>query len=289
VRVIIPFAPGGSTDATTRPVLERLQQTFGQPFIIDNRGGAGSVIGSLMVQSSAPDGYTLLATTASFVTAPSITPNAHEVAAFDPIAMLTQSPFAIFVRKDSPIHTLADLIRVAREMGDRFFYATAGAGSSTHFGSEYFNLRAGLRIQHVPYRGIGPAMIGLLSGDVQMIITTPSSGAGQLRDGLIRVVAYTSGGRPPGLPDAPTVRETGLDYETTSWWAMLGPRGVPMDIRRLLNETINGILREPPIARIMEMQGSTPSPMSLNAFADLLRRETAQWAEVARVANIRAE
>lgn len=290
VRVIIPFAPGGSTDATTRPVLDRLQQRFGQPFFIDNRGGAGSAIGTAMVAAAPPDGYTLLSTTASFVTAPAVQQTSYQVASFDPVAMLTTSPFALMVTRDSPLQTVQDLIRVARERGDRMFYATAGAGSSTHFGSEYFNMRAGTRMQHVPYRGIGPALIGLLGGDVQMIITTPASAAGQIRDGLVRVLAYTADGRPPGLPEAPTVRQaTGLDFEVVSWWAMLGPRGMPPAIRLGLNEAINAILRDPAIGRAVQDLGAVPTPMDVDAFAALLTTESARWAEVARVANIRVE
>ena len=289
VRVVIPFAPGGSTDAHTRPVLERMQLRFGQGFVMDNRGGAGSAIGTAMVAAAPADGYTLLSTTASFVTAPAVQQTSYQVASFDSVAMLCRSPFAVMVPTSSPIRSIPELIEVAKQRGDRMFYATAGVGSSTHFGSEYFNMRAGTRIQHVPYRGIGPAMVGLLSGDVQLIITTPASAAGQIRDGLVRVLAYTAEGRPPDSPPAPTVRETGLDYETESWWAILGPRGMPMDIRRSINETVNAILREPEIARLYQTLGSTPAPMSLEAFAALLETESARWAEVARVAGIRVE
>ena len=289
VRVVIPFAPGGSTDAHTRPVLERLHARFGQPFVLDNRGGAGSAIGTAAVATSPPDGYTLLSTTASFVTAPAVQQTSYQVSSFDTVAMLARSPFAIIVANSSPIRSVSDLIASAKRQGDRFFYATAGSGSSTHFISEYFNMKAGTRMQHVPYRGIGPAMIALLGGDVQVILTTPASSAGQVRDGLARIVAYTAEGVPPGSPPAPTVRETGLDYEVVSWWAMLGPRGMPLEVRRTINEAVNVILRDPEIARLYQTLGSNPAPMSLDAFSSTITEEARLWAEVARVASIRVE
>lgn len=289
VRVVIPFAPGGSTDAHNRPVLEKLQERFGVAFVLDNRGGAGSAIGTAMVAAAPPDGYMLLSTTASFVTAPVVQETHYQVASFDTVAMLARSPYAVIVPANSPIRTIADLIRIARERGDRMFYATAGAGSSTHFISEYFNMRAGTRMQHVPYRGIGPAMIGLLGGDVQVILTTPASAAGQVRDGLVRVVAYTADGAVPGWPAAPTVREAGLDYQVDSWWAMFGPRGMPMDVRSKLNETINAILRRPEITQLYHQLGSNPAPMTLPEMTAMVEEEATRWAEVGRVANIRID
>jgi tripartite-type tricarboxylate transporter receptor subunit TctC len=289
VRVVIPFAPGGSTDAHNRPVLERLRARFGQPFVMDNRGGAGSAIGSAMVASAPADGYTLLSTTASFVTAPIVQANSYQVSSFDTVAMLARSPFGIFVAASSPIRSVQDLISMAKRQGDRFFYATAGAGSSTHFISEYFNMRAGTRMQHVPYRGIGPAMVGLLGGDVQVILTTPASAAGQVRDGLVRVIAYTADGVPPGSPPAPTVRESGLDYEVVSWWAMLGPRGMPLEVRRTINDAVNTVLQEPEVTKIFHGLGSNPAPMTLDAFSTMVAEEARLWAEVARVADIRVD
>jgi tripartite-type tricarboxylate transporter receptor subunit TctC len=290
VRVVIPFAPGGSTDAVTRPVLERLRQRFGPPFVPDNRGGAGSALGTGIVAAAAPDGYTLLCNTASFVTAGALQPHLfNPVHSFEPVAMLARSPFAIIVAMNSPIRTVADLIRMARENPDRTFFATAGAGSSTHFATELFNLRAGIRMQHVPYRGIGPAMIGILSGDAQVIITTPASAAGQIRDGLARIVAYTAPGRPPGLPEAPIVRETVPDYASDVWWGILAPKGTPRDLRGVANEAINAILRESEIVSLYHTLGSMPAPMSPEEFGRVVETDLARAVEVAAAANIKLE
>jgi tripartite-type tricarboxylate transporter receptor subunit TctC len=289
VKVIIPFAAGGSTDAVTRPLLDAMQKRLGQPFVIDNRGGAGSVVGTAQVASSAPDGYTLLSTTASFVTTMVAQQQTYSVESFDTVAMLTQSPFMILVAANSPIRTVDDLTKLARAKDGGLLYATAGAGSSTHFATEYFCMRAGIRMQHIPYRGIGPALIGLLRDDVNVMITTPASAAGQIKDGLIRIVAYTAPGIPKGFPTAPIIEETGLDYQVTSWWAMFGPRGVPAEVRKLLNETINALLKAPEMEQIYDTIGSAPSPMSLDEFSQMIKTETAQFAEVAKFANIKLE
>lgn len=289
VKVIIPFAAGGSTDAVTRPLLDAMHKRLGQPFLIDNRGGAGSVVGTAQVASSPPDGYTLLSTTASFVTTMVAQQQTYSIQSFDTVAMLTQSPFMILVAANSPIRTIDDLTKLARAKEGGLLYATAGAGSSTHFATEYFCMRAGIRMQHIPYRGIGPALIGLLRDDVNVMITTPASAAGQIKDGSIRIVAYTAPGLPPGFPVAPIIKDTGLDYQVTSWWAMLGPRGLPIEVRKLLNETINSLLNAPEMEKTYSTIGSVPTAMSLDEFSQLLKTETAQFAEVAKFANIKLE
>ncbi|MDQ8728203.1 tripartite tricarboxylate transporter substrate binding protein [Bradyrhizobium sp. LHD-71] len=289
VKVIIPFAAGGSTDAVTRPLLEALHRQLGQPFVIENRGGAGSVVGTAQVATSPPDGYTLLSTTASFVTTMVAQQQTYSLESFDTVAMLTQSPFTILVTAQSPIRTIDDLVKLAREKNGNLAYATAGAGSSTHFATEYFCMRTGIRMQHVPYRGIGPALIGLLRDDVNVMITTPASASGQIQDGSIRVVAYTAPGIPEGFPVAPIVKDTGLDYQVTSWWAMLGPRGIPAEVRTLLNGAINNLLKTPEMAKIYRTIGSAPAPMGLDEFMKMLTTETAQFAEVAKFADIKIE
>jgi tripartite-type tricarboxylate transporter receptor subunit TctC len=144
-------------------------------------------------------------------------------------------------------------------------------------------------MQHIPYTGIGPAMIGLLRGDVDVMITTPASAGGQVQDGSIRAIAYTSEKLPPGFPKAPTLKESGFDYDVTSWWAMLGPHGIPADVLQKLNGTINGLLKSEEIIKRYHFIGTEPSPMTLDGFSALLKKEVAQWIEVAKFANIKAE
>jgi len=286
VRVVIPFGPGGSTDAVTLPILNLLADRLGQPFVAENRGGAGSVIGTTQVANSAADGYTLLSTTASFVTAPIAQATSFTLDAFAPVAMLCQSPFLIMVPKDSPAETIQDLIQMAQESDGNMLYATAGVGSSTHFASEYFNMVAGSKVQHVPYDGIGSAMLGVIGGDVQMIITTHPSAAAQLADGSVRLLAYTSEGKPEDAPDAPTMREAGLDYDVASWWAMFAPAETPRDILETLNSTINEALKSPEIATIYARSGTNPSPMGIDELGERVAGESEKFKRVAEFAGL---
>lgn len=288
VRVIVPFGPGGSTDAVTLPVLNKVSERLGQPFVIENKGGAGSVVGSADVANSTADGYTLLSTTASFVTSLIVQKTPYDVDAFAPVATLARSPFLIMVPKDSPAQTIQELVELAQASGEDMLYATAGIGSSTHFASEYFNMVTGSTVQHVPYDGIGAAMLGVLGGDVQMIITTHPSAAAQLADGSVRLLAYTSSGKPEGAPDAPTMQEAGFDYDVASWWAMFAPADTPRDVLETLNTSINETLRLPEIAEIYARQGTNPSPMSLDELWALVSSETERWAKVADFANLKA-
>ncbi|MFP1646000.1 Bug family tripartite tricarboxylate transporter substrate binding protein [Pontitalea aquivivens] len=286
VRVVVPFGPGGSTDAVTLPVLSRLTESLGQPFVVSNLGGAGSVIGTTEVADAAPDGHTILSTTASFVTSQIVQNTTYTLDAFAPVAMLCQSPFLIMVPKDSPAQTIEDLVRMAQESDGDMFYATAGIGSSTHFASEYFNMVVGSTVQHVPYDGIGSAMLGVLGGDVQMIITTHPSASAQLADGSVRLLAYTSDGKPADAPDAPTMREAGFDYDVASWWAMFAPAATPREILEKLNTTINEILRSPEIAEIYATRGTSPSPMGLDELWSKVRNETESFKRVAEFAGL---
>jgi len=270
----------------TLPILNLLAERLGQPFVVDNKGGAGSVIGTTQVANAAPDGYTLLSTTASFVTSQIVQATSYSLDAFAPVAMLCQSPFLIMVPKDSPAQNIEDLIRMAQESDGDMFYATAGVGSSTHFASEYFNMVTGSKVQHVPYDGIGSAMLGVIGGDVQMIITTHPSAAAQLADGSVRLLAYTSDGKPEDAPDAPTMREAGLDYDVASWWAMFAPAKTPRDILETLNSTINEALKSPEIASIYARNGTNPSPMGIEELGEKVLEENDKFKRVAEFAGL---
>lgn len=289
VRVIIPFAPGGSTDALTRPVLEGLQEKFGQPFLIENRGGGGSIVGTSAAARATPDGYTLLSQTPSYVTTQVVSKTDYTNESFDCVAILATSAYVVLVPTNSPIKDIKGLVEAARKKNGNLLYATAGIGSSTHFATEYFCMRSGVRMKHVPYRGIGPAMIGILSGDCDVIFTTPASGAPQISGGQVRVLAYTSGDVPAGFPPAPTVADSGLDYDVKGWFVLLAPKGTPADILGKLSTEVNSILRTPAIAKIYEGLGAKPGQMSMAQTTELMVKEKALWGEVARVAGIKEQ
>jgi tripartite-type tricarboxylate transporter receptor subunit TctC len=290
VRVVVPFAPGGSVDAVTRPALERLRLHFGQPFVLDNRGGAGGWLGASQVAASPPDGYTLLSITSAIASGAALQqPPADASAMFDAVAMLARSPYVMIVAADSPLRSVADVVRATRARADGIFYGSAGVGSSTHMVAELFRLRAGVRMQHVPYRGMGPAIIALIAGDVQVIVTTPASAAGQIRDGSVTVLAYTSETRLPDSPPAPTMRQAGVDCEAEVWWGMFAPRGTPLPVRAALNEAVAALLREPEIRRAYQLLGCLPAPMDLDDVTATLSAEGALVAEIVHAAGIRAE
>jgi tripartite-type tricarboxylate transporter receptor subunit TctC len=290
VRIVVPFTPGGSNDAMARPLSERLHARFGQPFVVENRPGAGSAVGVNLVVQSPPDGHTLLVTTSSVAAIAAVqglSPDPAEE--LEAVALLARSPLVVLVPPASPIRTMGDLVRMDRERPGTVHYASSGPGSTTHIMTELFNLRAGTRLVHVPYRGTAPALTDLVAGRVDLMFTTIASAAGQIRGNLLRVVAYTAEGRPPGTPEGPTVRDQGIDYESGIWWGLFGPRGLPPALRRRLNEATNAALADPAFARYLEGEGAAPAPMAPEGFASFLRAETAAMREVVQSARIRAD
>jgi tripartite-type tricarboxylate transporter receptor subunit TctC len=290
VRIVVPFTPGGSNDAMARPLSERLHARFGQPFVVENRPGAGSAVGVNLVAQSPPDGHTLLVTTSSVAAIAAVqglSPDPAEE--LDAVALLAKSPLVVLVPPASPIRTMGDLVRMDRERPGTIHFASSGPGSTTHIMTELFNLRAGTRLVHVPYRGTAPALTDLVAGRVDLMFTTIASAAGQIRGNLLRVVAYTAEGRPPGTPEGSTAREQGVDYESGIWWGLFAPRGLPSAVRRRLNQATNAALTDPAFARYLEGEGAVPAPMAPEAFAAFLRAETAAMREVVQAAGIRPD
>jgi len=287
VRIVVPFTPGGSNDAMARPLSERLQARFGQPFVIENRPGAGSAVGVNAVAQSPPDGYTLLVTTSSVTAIAAVQGTSFDAAKdLDTVALLAKSPLVVLVPPGSPIRTMQDLVRMDREKPGSIHYASSGPGSTTHIMQELFNLRAGTQMVHVPYRGTAPALTDLVAGRVQVMFTTIASAAGQIRGNLLRIVAYTDEGRPPGTPEAPTVREQGINYEAGIWWGLFGPHGLPPTLRQNLNEAVNTILKDPAFARYLANEGAVPAPVTTAEFDRFLRSELATMRETVSAAHI---
>ena len=290
VRLVVPFPPGGSNDVVARPLAERLQQRLGQPVVIENRAGAGGAIGATAVSQSAADGYTLMVSSSSFAT----TSIAQRVPwgvleNFTPVALLARSPFIVIVNNDLPVRSVQDLVRIAREQPGKIDYGTSGPGGINHFVTEYFCQRANVRMNHVPYRGTGPAVTDLVAGHIQLMITTMPSAAGVVRDGRVRLLAYSAEGAPEGAPPAPLVKASGLDYDVDIWWGMFAPRGLPAEILARLNTEANAALREADMARLYQSEGARPSPITPDQFTELLRTDIARWRQVGQTANIRLD
>jgi tripartite-type tricarboxylate transporter receptor subunit TctC len=290
VRIVVPFPPGGSNDVVARPLAERLQARLGQPVVIDNRAGAGGAIGATAVAQSPADGYTLMVSSSSFATT-SITQRVPwgVLENFTPVALLARSPFIVLVHPDFPARSVADLVRMARERPGAIDYGSSGPGGINHFVTEYFCLRAGIKMNHVPYRGMPPAVTDLVAGHIPVLITTMPSAAGVVREGRVRLLAYTAPGAPDGSPPGPTVKEAGIDYESDIWWGLFAPRGLPPEILARLNTEANAALGDPEMAKLLQTEGARPSPATPQAFSEILRVELARWREVASAANIKLD
>jgi len=290
VRIVVPFPPGGSNDVLARPLADRLQARLGQPFVVENRPGAGGAIGAAAVAQSPPDGHTLMVVSSSFATSAIVQRTPYDTERdFEPVALLARAPFLVIAAPDFPARSIQDLVRLARERPGAIDYGSSGPGGINHFVTELFALRAGIRMQHVPYRGMPPAITDLVAGRVQVIFTTMASASGVVRDGKVRLLAYTAPGAPPGSPPAPVIRDAGIDYAADIWWGLFAPRGLPEPVRRTLNEAANAALTDPEVTRLMQGEGALPSPGTPDEFAGLFRAEIARWREVARAADIRID
>ncbi len=285
VRIIVPFPPGGSNDVIARPLAERLQARMGVPVVIENRPGAGGAIGAGQVAQAAPDGTTLMVTSSSFAASAVVQRTPYDAqASFQPVALLARAPFLVLTHPDFPPRDMAALLAHARANPGQVDYGSSGPGGINHLITEYLAQKAGVRLNHVPYRGMPPAVTDLVAGHVPLLLTTIASASGPVRENRVRVLAATAPGS--GLP-VPTVREsTGLDYEASIWWGLLAPRGTDA---AAINAHVRAVLEDPAIRRLYEAEGATPAGSTPAEFADILAGDIARFREVARLANITVE
>lgn len=296
VRVIVPFPPGGSNDALARPLADALQRSLGQAFVIENRGGAGSTIGTAEVARAAPDGYTLLVTSSTFATSAAIQTTPYDAAKdFETVALLATAPLVMLGAPDWAPNSMAEAIAFIRANPGKVDYGSAGPGSIGHMAGALFALRAGgLEMQHIPYRGTGPVLNDLVAGTIHLTFTTVTAAAGLISAGRVKLLGWTSEQRPatnpaPG-PAAPTPAESGLaGYEAGIWWGMLARRGMPPAIRARLNAAANAALADPRFAANMASEGATPASLSPEAGDRFVQADLTAWRELAAAAHIRLE
>ena len=290
LRIVVPFAPGGSTDIFARLLAERLSTALGQSVVVDNRSGAAGNIGAEAVARAAPDGYTLLmATTGVMAINQALYKNLSYDAAKDlePVAFVASITNVLIVPTDSPLKSMADVVATAKRAPGQLSFASSGAGSSTHMSAELFKSMAAVNLLHVPYKGSGPAMLDLIAGRVSLMFENMPGAVGQIKAGKLRVLAQTGLNRTPALPDVPTVAEAGVaNYESLSWSGIALPAGVSRDIVARLNREINTILAQPEMRQKLAEQGAEAIGGSPEAFAQHVRRERDKWSAVVRDAGI---
>jgi tripartite-type tricarboxylate transporter receptor subunit TctC len=291
IRIVVPYAPGGSSDVLARLVAPRLQATLGQPVVIDNRPGAGSLIGAEHVARSAPDGYTLLLADTPHAILPAVMERLpfDALADFAPVSLLGVAPMLLFAHPALPARDAAEFVALARAAPDCVAVASAGNGTSSHLTLERFRRLAGVRLIHVPYRGAGPALADLAAGQVQAAFGTVASAAPLLQNGAARVLGVAAESRLPELPQAPTLRESGVDLVVTSWFGVLAPSALPAGVLARLAPAVAEAAGAPGLAPRFAQLNVTPRADGPTAFAALLREEVARWGEVARAAGVRVQ
>lgn len=291
VRIIVPFAPGGGSDFIARAIAPPVSKAMGQQFVIDNRPGAGSTLGSEIALKSPADGYTLLLISGSYTTSPSLYKNMKYDALNDmtPVIQTENGPYVITVHPSLPVKDVKQLVALAKSKPTQLNYASTGNGGITHLASELFALRTGIKITHIPYKGTGPGVINTIAGETQMMVGAVSAVIGHMQTGRLRGLAVSSPKRLPALPDTPTVMEAGFKYQVNNWHGVIAPKGTPKAIIDRLNSEINKAIKDPDFAKRIAQDGLEPAGGTPEAFEALLKREVSEWAEVVKAANVKAD
>ena len=283
VRLVVPFSAGGGTDVVARALAEKFEKALGGGIVIDNRGGAGGTLGTALVASAPPDGYTLLFTSASYVFNPSLYDNLPYDSAkdFKPVTNFADTPHVVVVHPSMPVKSVKELIALAKKRPGEINYSSGGRGSSVHIAAAYFVHLAKLNVVHVPYKGGGPAMIALVSGEVQMMLPGMQSAIPFIRSGQMHALAVSSKKRSPALPKLPTVIEAGVPgFEKTAWFALFAPAKVPAPIIDKLYQAASKALRDPAIVKRLAADGAVPVGNTPAEFDAYIKAELAKWGRV---------
>jgi tripartite-type tricarboxylate transporter receptor subunit TctC len=291
VRIVVPYAPGGSAGAQARTLAEELSRIWKQQVIVEDKPGAGTTIGAAYVAGSAPDGYTLYLAGTSHTISPSLYPNIKydAVKSFSPISRLATSPFIWLVNPSLGINSLADFIKLAKSKPGQLNYATSGVGAGPHLAAEMMKAAAGIDIKHVPFRGSAPAMTALLGNFVEASMGDVSS-LPTVKAGTLKALAVTTARRSPELPDVPTLDETvQKGFDVTNWSAILAPAGTPPQIVKFINESINRALQSPEVKKLYQAQGFQPSPSTPEELRAFMAAEVKKYRQTIEAAGIKSE
>ena len=292
VRMVVPFPPGGGVDGMGRVVAQKLTENLGKSFVIENRSGANGNIGTEAVAKAPKDGYTLLMTGAGLVTNPSLYAKTgyDPIKDFEPISLLSVAPNVLVVHPSVPVKSVADLVALAKARPGQLQFAGSGSGSTPHLAGELFNSVAKVRMVHVPYRGTGPAIIGILSGEISVMFMPATNAVPLVKAGRVRGLAVTSAARLPAVADLPTVAESGLKgYESSQWYGVLAPSGTADEIVNALNAQIAKIMHSADVRQRLGEEGVLPVGSTRSEFASHIKVEIAKWAKVIRQSGARID
>jgi tripartite-type tricarboxylate transporter receptor subunit TctC len=291
VRLIIPFPPGGSNDVVGRLVANQLSEKLGHKVFVDNRGGAGGVIGTEAAATAAPDGYTLLVVSIAHAVNPALYKLKYDpIKSFTPISIMATGPNVLAVNPNLPVRDVKELVALAKEKPGSIDYASAGVGSFQHLGAELFKLVAGVNLQHVPYKGGGPAMGDVIAGHVKIMFSSLVQTTPYIQSGQLRALGVGGSKRNPVLPDVPTIQEAGVPgYVADNWWGIVGPAGMPRPIVDKLYRDIQDVLKSKELTEAFAREGAEAVTMTGDEFARYIESEIVKWGRVVKEGNIKGQ
>ncbi|MFJ1257000.1 tripartite tricarboxylate transporter substrate binding protein [Cupriavidus sp. CuC1] len=292
VKIVVPYPPGGTNDIVVRLLAQKLGDSMGQPFVVENKPGASGNLGAEQVARAAPDGYMLLLVTTGHSIHPSLYKNLRYNIKTDltPVSELTRGPMLVMVTPSLPYKTVQDVIAAAKAKPGSINFGSAGNGSSTHLATELLSSMAGVKMTHIPYSGSAPAMADVMAGNAQLVMDLMFSALPQVNGGKLRAIAITGAKRSPLLPSVPTVAESGVPgFETLAWNGLMAPANTPKPIIDKLNAEIHKALDAPEMKERLRAQGFEPSPGTPEQFGALIRSEIDRWAKVVKTSGAKVE
>ena len=291
LRVVVPFTPGGGTDIVARHLANGMSKELGQPVVVDNKPGAGTIIGTDAVAKSPPDGYTLLVATFAHAVNPSMQPKLPFAwdKSFAPVVLIGRGPNVLVVKADSPYKSVKDVIAAAKANPGKLTYASYGNGTSAHLAGEMITNLAKVDITHVPYKGAGPAITDVMGGQVDMLFGTAAAVAGFVSNGKLRAIGVTSAEKSPSLPNVPAIAETIPGYRVESWYGIYAPAGTPPDVVAKLNAVIAKVAKTEEFRKRLEPEGIVISAGTPTELDEYVRGEEARWRKVVKENNIKPD
>jgi tripartite-type tricarboxylate transporter receptor subunit TctC len=285
VRIVIPLSPGGTTDVPGRIIAQKLSEALGQQFFVENRAGAGGTIGTDYVAKSRPDGYTLLLSASPFVIAPHVYKNMpyDTLADFAPVIRIASGPYVLVVHPSLGVNSVKELIALAKKEPGKIDFASSGNGGAQHLVTELFMYMTGIKLNHVPYKGSGPAQQDLMSGIIKVSFVGTPIAIPHMKSGRLKALGVSTAKRSPEIPDVPTIAEAGVPgYEAIVWIGMLAPAGTPREIVARLNGEIGKLIRTDDVKRLLAPTGMEPDPDTPAQFGAYLKTDYDKWGKVVR-------